>query len=321
MFAIFLLLVGLINSFNYSTPIIIDTGIYNQSFIVLYDSNLKLIFVAFNNTVITYDLDGQLVKRVTLNVTINKMVVTFKPSLLITTKLINDLYEYDLNGRYLSTISICGYNYKNRLFLNQKNNNYYLLHDLGWIYNLYSFSAQNKLINRTFISSPDPIDNTFNIGEFTGNMLVGSWYNFSIYDSQINKVAQIKLPWSDNFYINGGFEIDETTVCIFYDEFYIYSYDGRLVNKFEYKNTNPYTLLNIRFNKKYKILTFIDTEYINQKNVPYIKFGDLNGQIIYKLEFENNNPFVFYNYYSILDEETDILITNFNSIIKIWKPV
>ena len=69
------------------------------------------------------------------------------------------------------------------------------------------------------------------------------------------------------------------------------------------------------------MITFMEINYINDKNVPFIKFGDLKGEIIYKLNFENDTLFGFYNQYAFIDEKTDVVIGNINSQIKIWKPV
>ena len=216
MYLYLLFLVLVVQGFNYSQPIVINLDI--KEFPLIYDQNLQLLFVGHDQKVCVYNLDGKLINSVILNVTLYQMAITQKPSLLITTKVNNDLHEFDFAGRYLRTISICGYNYRNLLY-NAKYG-YYLIHDLGWIDNLYSFSEQNHLINQTLIDSAYVFGNSYDVGEFTGNILVGSSNILTINDQKINQLTQIHLHPSDSYGIQGSFEIDETVVCIIYDKFY-----------------------------------------------------------------------------------------------------
>lgn len=307
--------------FNYGKPITIDTGLSDRSYIFIYESDLEMIFTAADRSITVYDLYGRVINFVTLNVTIEKMVITRIPSFLISTPVHNALYEYSFYGQFLRAVSVCGYHYKSKLIIDGWTSDYYLVHDLGWIYDVLSFSSDSVLLNRSFINQASaPVANSFNLGYETGNILIGSWNLFSIYDRNMSAVTNMTLPSSDFYWIVGGFEVNESMVCILYDRFYIYSYDGGLISTFDY-GPAPFRLEDIRFNRKYNLVTFLQIEYINDKNVPSIKFGDFYGQIIYKLNFGNGSMSVFYNMFGLLDERTDIVIMNINSKIKIWKPI
>jgi hypothetical protein len=301
--------------FHYGKPITIDTELVNRSYIFIYESDLEMIFTATDQTITVYDLYGRVINFVTLNMSIESMIITRIPSFLVSGPIYNDLYEYSFYGQFLRKISICGYHHKSKLIFDGWTSDYYVIHNLGWIYDVLSFTSDSALLNHTFINS---VDNSFNLGYETGNILVGAGNVFSIYDRNMTTVTSMKLPYNNAYWIIGGFEVNETTVCIIYDKFYIYAYDGSLIDVFSFDRA-PIELKDIRFNRKYNLVTFLQLENIGGKNRSVIKFGDFHGRIIYKLNFEDDINNV-YNIYGLLDERTDIVIMNINSKIKIWKP-
>lgn len=317
MLSIFVLFV-LATGFHYSTPIVIDTGFYDQSFKFLYNSDLQLIFTANQNYVSMYDLNGNLVRTITLDFDISDMMIIKKPAILISVHPHNNLHEYDLNGRYLNFIPICGYNYRSFLIPSDKSNNYYLISDLAWIYNLYSFNKDNNAINETLVDRGIAARSKFYPGYVTGNILAGMSNIFTIYDYELNIIMRVKFPYPE-YDIFKSFELDNDTVCIFYyGKFYIYSYDGHLLNTFVYENIDGMSIMSLRFNQRHHMMTIIQTD---NENIPFIKFIDLSGQLIYELNYGDNRTSSYYNINVIVDEKTDIIIGNINSKIKIWKPI
>lgn len=163
----------------------IETGIDNRSFPFLYDKDLKLVFVAYERNLSMYDLDGQLIKSFLLDVIVSQLAVTKKPSLLITTVNLNDLHEYDLWGQLSQKVKISGYHQSDYLLFDKHNSQYYLIYDLGWIYNMYSFDHNNKIIANIQIDQPDLFRWNFNLGLVTVQLLLSSPLAIQTYNQNM----------------------------------------------------------------------------------------------------------------------------------------
>lgn len=131
---------------TYHDPVIINTNI-DDEYQIVYNENTQLIFIGYKNIINIYDLNGNKIRIFNVDQPIVSFGVTNNGLLLMTTQPNNTIYIYNtVNGTLIKTIDVCGYNQNNYILVNRITGEFYVVYDIGWIWDLYSFDRNQKLI-------------------------------------------------------------------------------------------------------------------------------------------------------------------------------
>jgi|SRR5579872_3842736 len=313
----------LASAYNYTGPIVINNGIRSDSYPVIYDQLNEVIITGYKTTITMYSINGD--TRGEFQVPSEIVSIDWMPrqSVLVSTWPNNTIYEFGHNGKLINTIEVCGYNSgTSKIMSNKKTGEFYVIYDLGWIYDVYSFDVNHQIITHMFIDKDSTGRAGFDIGELTGNFLFSSYEYIQVFDRNLQVIMNITIL-DDDFY-------PVTTLVEFTSElaprnsvYYLKSkkllvYD--IENQYLLLNTTTNYYLESNVNVWYDHATLVLIYIINQndKNVPYITFLTSIGTIAFQLNFENDTIFGFYNHYVYVNQKTGTIVANINSQIKIW---
>lgn len=209
------LFIGLSVAFNYSTPIMINSGISNISYPINYDQYNDLILYGSCNTIHIYDLMGNLVNQFNTVSIITSMDITTDNSILVLTTPDNIIFEYDYSGTLIKKTFFGGYNGgDNQVLCNHKSNNFYVWYTILSYYIVYSFNENHNLISHTFIDRDVSGWAGFDIGTLTGNLMFSTYQTIQIYNNTLDVLMNITPGNSDDVYpYTYVIDITDNIVC------------------------------------------------------------------------------------------------------------
>lgn len=304
---------------SWTGPTVINNGIKNSSYPIAYDRQNNIIITGFNNLITLYSIDGNKIRDFQVVSKIVALDLVHGNKIVMTTQPDNSIYEYDYDGTLIRGTDTGGYNSgRNQIFVNKNTSDFYLVYDLGWIFIVYSFDSDYKIISNRFIDKDVTGWAGFNIGELTGQFLFSNYQHIQAFDKYLNIVIDTTI--TDGQLFPATTLLEPSLDFMYYlkrDRIFIF--DMKKQNIISNSSVHLYLDSEAMMWYDQKCIVTICTYSKNNKNVPYILFFASDGSVLYKIDFENDTLSAFYNVFVFINQNTGTIVANINSQIKIWK--